>query len=417
MRMICLHLLAQVTAAAIASAPTVARATPDWISQRPVEPGYAVGIGSAALQADDRHDGVTRALNQSLSAALADIAAQLQITVETATSSAHVENVDGLDQHFAQTTHAASAVELTGVEIAATWCSDSHCWTWARLDLSRRQTGLQHAEDLRRQRLQDLLSRLDDPQVPIATALAAGAEAVALAGPGSVAAARWQQRLAALTLEAIPVDSDNRAAVMARDAGRPAAAVPIRFEITPGQRSLPPTWTDASGRAWIDVSALQPPASVRACLHAGNTAGLPGHCVRFHIDAVRRRAHLTLNLSGDPAADRRAVQRELSSLLAAHGIDVTPVSDAADLSIHADLHTSPGANAGGVCFAFVDFTWTLTDTTIRATRAPHIRGAAITCGEAVLAALRSPEAQLPQAIATGRRLRLRVARGSGFDQE
>jgi len=63
---------------------------------------------------------------------LADIAAQLEIEVETTLSLHTQEDSRGLEQRFESTARTESAAALQGVDIVATWCDDERCWTFAR---------------------------------------------------------------------------------------------------------------------------------------------------------------------------------------------------------------------------------------------------------------------------------------------
>ena len=126
------------------------------------------------------------------------------------------------------------------------------------------------------------------------------------------------------------------------------------------------------------------------------------------VERVRRRTHLTLSV--DPV-DSPELLVYITAHLAARGLDVVAATDTASLSIDVVLRVSPGTDTGGVCFVFVDVALMVTQNgeRIYATTASRIRGAGLTRGEAVRAALRTPGARLREATIHGRRVRVRVA--------
>lgn len=403
MRRLWIHVLARITTVAICGNPTTAlAAAPSWVLERPVQVGYAIGIGSAAVEDSNAH-------NRAFASALTDIASQLQVNVETTMSLKQTEDVDGLDQRFTQSARAASTVALEGVELVDSWCGQDRCWVWARLDLGRRAARQQQAETQRQQRLEELQSRLEDPTVPVAVALAAGAEAVQLAGSDSDVAALWRQRFHSLTVQTA-TDDHATVEIIVRDGDRPAAGLPVRLR-TPGSLPHTSTWTDARGQAHIDLSQLQPPAMVDVCIDAAETnLPAPSQCVSVQLAVVRRRAHLRLTVH-NAHDDSRELQTDLAALFGTHGIDVVDATMPATLAIDATLRVIPGADTGGVCFTFVDVAFRVTDGAQFETTTARVRGAATTCGEALRAALRSPATRLPEAAAHGRRVRVHVAPG------
>jgi hypothetical protein len=415
MRRLFTHLLARVAMVALVGEPTPALAeAPGWVSERPAPPGYAVGIGGA--QIDD--DLLSAAHNRALTAALADIAAQLEVDVETSSSLQTQEGVDGLVRRFDSTAHTASTASLQGVDIVATWCGEDRCWVYARLDLGRREMARRQADDRRQQRLEELLARLSDPRSTAAAALAAGAEAVELTHGDADIVALWRRRIARIDLSAIDRDGLAVVEIIARDDGDPASLLPVRFAISAPQGKIEPlAWTDRDGRAGAAFEWLGGPTTVTACLDpcAGRSSNFtpslaapPRRCVIVRVERVRRRTHLTL--SADPVI-APGLWVDITSLFAAHGLDVVAATDTASMSVDITLRVSPGGDTGGVCFAFVDVAVVVTDggERIHATTASRIRGAGLTRGEAVRAALRTPGARLGEATIHGRRVRVRVA--------
>ena len=126
------------------------------------------------------------------------------------------------------------------------------------------------------------------------------------------------------------------------------------------------------------------------------------------IDHARRRAHLQLTTTSVPVPD---VRSSVIAVLAANGVDVVAASDTASMTISVSLRVSPSSDTGGVCFTFIDVDLVVTDggDPIHATTATRIRGAGLTCEEALRAALHTPGTRLREATACGRRVRVHVA--------
>jgi hypothetical protein len=408
------HVLARLITAVVVGNPTTALGTdldtaPAWVTKRPVQPGFAVGIGCA--ESDDEPLSVVR--NRALAAALAQIAAQLQVTVKTSLSLATLEDDDGLQRHFESTARSLSTVALQGIDIVATWCAEGRCWTFARLDISRQQTVQRQATNERQQRLRVLRARLLDPHATAVVALAAGAEATALATDSAEYERLWRQRLARITIEGIAREGAPLVEVVVRDGGQPAVGLPIRLRIDSGSGRIQPlSWTDNGGRARATLTRLQFPASVTACVDPAAGHGtrdlLPPRCVTMVIDQARRRARLQLTTA--PAV-LPSIRSNLVTLFAAQGVDVVAATDSATLAIDLALTVGPGTSTGGICFTFIDIDLLITDGghPIHATTATRIRGAGRTCGEAIRAALHTPGTRLREATACGRHIRVHAA--------
>ena len=407
------HLLARIATIALSGDPALGEA-PDWVTQRPSHPGYAVGIGGAAIGGGP----LSAAHNRALATALADIASQLEVDVQTSSSLQTREDGERLVRHFDSTARTTSAATLQGVDIVDTRCDDERCWVYARLDLGHREATRREAAAWRLQRLAELLARLSDPRSTAAAALAAGAEAVELTDGDADIVALWRRRIACIDLDTVDQDGLSVVEVIARDDGDPAAGLSIRFAISaPEGRIELLAWTDNDGRARAAIERLDGPTTVTACIDP--RAGRSAHprsiletplrrCVSFRIERVQRRTHLTLTVDG---VDSPGLRGDITALLAASGLDVVAATDTASLSINVVLRVSPGTDAGGVCFVFVDVALIVTHEgeRIHATTASRIRGAGLTCGEAVRAALRTPGARLREATIHGRRVRVRVA--------
>jgi hypothetical protein len=412
MRRIWTHLLARVVTIALCGDPTVAlAATPAWVTERPTQPGFAVGIGSAEIDGDP----ITGVHNRALAAALADVAAQIDVDVESSLSLQTLENVEGITQHFESTATVTSSQTLQGVETMATWCGDSRCWVYARLDLVRREAVQREITAHRQQRLGELLRRLTDPRAVAATALAAGAEAVELSDGDAHIVALWRQRLDVITLNVVEQDEASAIEVVARDAGAPASGLPIRFDRHAEEGDIEPLgWTDTDGVASAAFDGLPGLTTATACIDYGTRreAGwvLPRRCVTIQVERVRRRTHLQVTVT--PTASL-GLRQAIAAQFAAHGLDVVTAADTAALSIDVDLRLSPAAETGSICFALVEVAVTVTEANerIHATTASRIRGAGLTREAAIRAALHKPGARLREATLHGRRMRVRVAHG------
>jgi BMFP domain-containing protein YqiC len=316
-------------------------------------------------------------------------------------------------QHFESMATATSSQALQGVETMATWCDDSRCWVYARLDLVRREAVQRQITAHRQQRLDELLKRLTDPRSAAATALAAGAEAVALTDGDADIVALWRQRLGDITLNVIEQDEASAIEIVALDAGAPAPGLPVRFDLHSAEGDIEPFgWTDTEGVAHAAFDGLQGLTTATACIDYGtqqhDRSMLPRRCVTVQVEQVRRRTHLQVSVTPTAALGLREA---IAAQFAAHGLDVVAATDTAALSIDVQLHLSPATETGGICFALVEVAVTVTeaDTPIHATTASRIRGAGLTREAAIRAALRKPGARLREATLHGRRVRVRVA--------
>ncbi|MDP6017655.1 MAG: LPP20 family lipoprotein [Candidatus Latescibacteria bacterium] len=393
---------------ALVGDPTPALAdVPDWVTERPQQSGYAVGIGGA----ETGEDALSIVRHRATAAALADIAAQLQIDVVSAAAHSAAEDDDGFTSSYESTTRIASSAALQDVKIVATWCGEQNCWVYARLDLRQREASLRENADRRRQRLEELLERLADPSSSAAVALAAGAEAASLADDNTLVMAPWLQRFAGITLTGIEQLGTPAIEVIALDRGLPAIGLPVRFAISPSTSRVDPlVWTDGEGRARATIEALHGSATVTACIDVAVAVAVPSpprRCVTTIVDQPRRRAHLELTV--DPTA-QPVLQAEVAAMLTAGGLDIVTRTDTASLSINVNLRVSPVTVTGGIHFTRIDVAVAVADRgeTIHATTASRIRGAGLTRGEAIVTALRTPGAGLLEATTHGRRVRVRV---------
>lgn len=107
---------------------------PSWVQQRPIDPGYYVGIGVVRkLGGNFDH------LEQAKKNALNDLVSQIQVTVQANSIQSQMERNRVFSDEFRSFTRLSSNVALESYETVATWQNDEEYWVYFRLSMSEYQ--------------------------------------------------------------------------------------------------------------------------------------------------------------------------------------------------------------------------------------------------------------------------------------
>jgi len=104
---------------------------PTWAVNRPSEPAYYYGIGSALKQGDDY---VYQ--NRAKKAALSDLLSEISARVSSYSVLSQIENNDQFTQDFTQSIRLQSQNRISGYELVNTYDDGSRYWILYRLDKS-----------------------------------------------------------------------------------------------------------------------------------------------------------------------------------------------------------------------------------------------------------------------------------------
>lgn len=107
---------------------------PSWVLQRPIEPGYYVGIG-VVRKIGDSFDH----LEQAKKNALNDLVSQIQVTVQANSIQSQLERNRVFSDEFRSFTRLSSNVAIESYETVATWQNDQEYWVYFRLSVSEYQ--------------------------------------------------------------------------------------------------------------------------------------------------------------------------------------------------------------------------------------------------------------------------------------
>lgn len=107
---------------------------PAWVLQRPIEPGYYVGIG-VVRKAGDSFD----YLEQAKKNALNDLVSQIQVTVQANSIQSQLERNRVFSDEFRSFTRLSSNVAIESYETVATWQNEQEYWVYFRLSASEYQ--------------------------------------------------------------------------------------------------------------------------------------------------------------------------------------------------------------------------------------------------------------------------------------
>ncbi len=146
------------------SLPEHAEPAPDWVSRRPVIPGYYIGIGWARKTPNVHQYQQTARQN-----ALADLAGGISVTISSSSVLHAFESNLGFREDFSATVEARTLEDLEGYEMAGTWEDQESYWIYYRLSEARhREIVAKRREDaikLASGHLEHALKARDDGQL------------------------------------------------------------------------------------------------------------------------------------------------------------------------------------------------------------------------------------------------------------
>lgn len=102
---------------------------PEWVLSRPANSAYYIGISSAPKK------GLTPAeyIKNAKENALADLASNISIKIESSSALSMIENNDKLNQSFTQEINASTRAYLEGYEQVGEWENNDYYWVYYRL--------------------------------------------------------------------------------------------------------------------------------------------------------------------------------------------------------------------------------------------------------------------------------------------
>ena len=419
---------------------------PHWVSRRPTQDGYYVGIGVAR-----REESLPASRDRALNSALENIAAQIETEVSGEMHVSETERGGQVRGEYRAEIMTIVSATLEGIEIVDTWDDSANCWVYARLSI-------EHFERLRQERIErarrtafDCLTRADEA-APEAKAeqlalylRALGAVRGALGDPLRVQhrgrtmtldteiPLRIQALLSSIELEASPVEDrikqgtavDVPIAITAwfrDDEGnrRAVKGMPVRFVFERGRGDLVArVWTGPQGVAASQLRAIHDPASHQVVRATIDLASFPIPDLRdatFHrqleefaipftltrLNVLEQTVYVITDESnlGHPLAIphlQAMVKRHLGEM----GMGLVDRPGQADLAVEISARTRPGGQYGEVCFAFLDLVISVTnhrDVELFHTALTNIKGSGVSHEQAGLAAFRKAGEPLTETV-------------------
>ncbi len=101
---------------------------PAWISNPPVDPAYYTGVGSAQI-----HDGSSDHIQAAQQAALANIAAQIQVKIDASVMSSIAESGDDIEENFKRNIKSSTQAQLEGYELVGQYTENAVFYAYYRL--------------------------------------------------------------------------------------------------------------------------------------------------------------------------------------------------------------------------------------------------------------------------------------------
>lgn len=114
---------------------------PDWVSKRPVNPDYYLGIGMA--EKGENYDYVAQARN----AALSDLSSEITVNISSELVDTAVEQSGLSEEQIRQEIRTTTQSELEGYELVDSWEDQDEYWVYYRLSKSLYAAGKQEKLD------------------------------------------------------------------------------------------------------------------------------------------------------------------------------------------------------------------------------------------------------------------------------
>lgn len=284
------------------------RAPPQWVTQRPVNPAYYIGIAMT-----ERKGPKNEYTGKAKDAALADLASEISVTISSTFFDLVVEQGGVSEESLRSEIHSSTKANLSGYERVATWSNRREYWVYYKLPKAV----------YRKIRLQNI-------QKATATArdffLKAGRAGTA--GDTGAALTLYLQAFNALgefVGDPLKTDVQGRQVVLPNEIFQSVHALLRRIELRPERKAI---WT-LSGRPPTTPLTVTAVVSANSTETGGPAAGLP---ILFSftkpelhpIDTVRTDAHgiaaLPLRTIENPGSLHPVrASLDLAGLLAADG--------------------------------------------------------------------------------------------------
>jgi hypothetical protein len=100
--------------------------TPYWVSSRPINKDYYIGIGRCKLNVNNYEDIAKRK-------ALDDLVSEISTTVKSDKLLTENEKYDNVKTDFTSTIQLSSDLEIEGYELLETWKDNEHYWVYYQL--------------------------------------------------------------------------------------------------------------------------------------------------------------------------------------------------------------------------------------------------------------------------------------------
>jgi hypothetical protein len=108
--------------------PILAYAQPSWVTKRPIDPVYYIGIGAA-----QKTKGSTDYIQKAKDNALNDLASGITVTVSSEIMRKVVETNASIEDNFKSQIQTSAKAELEGVEWVDTYDGDGQYWVYCRI--------------------------------------------------------------------------------------------------------------------------------------------------------------------------------------------------------------------------------------------------------------------------------------------
>lgn len=389
------------------SLPASAKSTvvPPWVSSRPIDPAYYIGIASAPKSAEG---------NQSEAAklkALAALASEISVQITSQIRQKVEEAGASVSQSYQAEIQALTRAHLEGYDIVATWESDKEYWMYLRLSKQdyrllqerKRQAALEKAEALRKSAESALGERR--PAVAVQSLLLAIVEVEAAEGiwaasgaPPAKAAKGELETLLRNVLESmeITVPKQERKGFRGRElraplemkaryatksgGSYPIADLPMVFSFLKGSgHLLPKTRTDTLGFARTKVSSItsrEPLQVISAGIDCESLLGLdsltpflartlrtlPFPTAVFEVSVGAQQVYLrSAETNLEEPLKIPLLEAAIKKTLSKEGFRFTLDSVAADLWVALESHSRKGSAVGNLYFTFVDLSFSVRD--------------------------------------------------------
>lgn len=110
------------------SLPVLSIAQPSWVTRRPIDPAYYIGIGAA-----QKEKGSTDYIQKARDNALSDLASGITVTVTSEIMRKVVETNASMEDNFRSQVQTSAKAELEGVEWVDTYEGDGQYWVYCRI--------------------------------------------------------------------------------------------------------------------------------------------------------------------------------------------------------------------------------------------------------------------------------------------